>query len=69
MESEDLMSVYTLTDEMQAEIIKNALEAGGIVCEIDGLHQGGFTGTLEINILVKARDEDKARSIIEAHEP
>ncbi len=68
MESEDLVSVYTLKDEMKAEIIKNSLEAEGIVCEIDGLHQGGFTGTLEINILVKAWDEDKARSIIEAHE-
>jgi len=69
MEREDHVVVYTLNDELQAEIIKNALNAEGIACEIEGGHQAALTGVLEIRILVKLEDEDRARKLIASHEP
>ena len=69
MDSDDLVRVYTVTDANQAEIIKGALQAEGIRCEIGGERQAGFTGIWEIEILVRAEDADRATKIIESHEP
>jgi hypothetical protein len=68
MESEEPIPVYTVTDPTVAEIIRNALHEEGIVCEISGESQGGFSGILEIQILTKAIDADRARHIIEGLE-
>jgi hypothetical protein len=64
MDSQDPIEVYTLTDPTLAELIRNALHEEGIVCEISGEGQAGFTGMLEIQILTKASDADRARQII-----
>jgi Putative prokaryotic signal transducing protein len=64
MDSQDPIEVYTLTDPTRAELIRNALHAEGIVCEISGESQAGFSGVLEIQILTKASDADRARRII-----
>jgi len=68
MESEEPIAVYTVTDPTVAEMIRNALHEEGIVCEISGESQGGFSGVLEIQILTKAGDADRARHIIEGLE-
>jgi hypothetical protein len=71
MELTDLVTVYTVADPVQAEIIKNALNAEGIRCFLDGLHQAGETGLLafDIKVQVPAGDADRARKLLEAHEP
>jgi hypothetical protein len=51
-----------------AELIRNELEAEGIRCEVSGENQGGLAGVLKVDVLVRARDADRARSFIEQHE-
>lgn len=68
MESEEPIAVYTVTDPTVAEMIRNALHEEGIVCEISGESQGGFSGVLEIQILTKAADAERACQIIAALE-
>ena len=62
-----LVTAYTVDDSVKAEIIKNALEEHGIACEIGGEHQGGFTGTLSIDIIVNESDAELAKQIITDH--
>jgi Putative prokaryotic signal transducing protein len=64
MESQEPIEVYTVTDPTVAEIIRNALHQEGIVCEISGESQGGFSGVFAIQILTRAIDADRARKII-----
>ena len=44
MESQDLVTIYTVGNPIQAEIIKNALQAEGIRCFIDGENQAAEAG-------------------------
>jgi hypothetical protein len=64
----ELVTVHTLKDPYQAEIIKNALRGEGIPCELDGVGQAGLSEILDIGILVRAQDADLARKLIEQHE-
>jgi len=68
MESDDPVTVYTLNDPYQAEIIKAALRGEGISCELDGERQAGLSEILEIGVLVRAQDADRARKLIRRHE-
>ncbi len=68
MDQDELVTVYTLTDPNESEIIKGALHAEGIACELGGEGQAGFTGLWEIDVMVRAEDADRARKIIESHE-
>lgn len=64
-----LASVYRTANPAQAEILRNALLAQGIPCEISGELQGGLTGVLnEIRLLVRAEDEQQARAFLEDHQ-
>ncbi len=65
----ELVTVFTVNDAMEAEILKNFLNAEGIACEIDGEGQAGFTGVVEIGIMVKAIDADRAEKLIRSREP
>lgn len=62
--------VYSTNDAYDAEILRAALHAEGIKCEIDGESQGGLTGVgiMEIKLLVRAADHDRARAYLEQHE-
>ena len=63
-----LVSVYRSSNPALAEILRNALIAEGIPCEITGELQGGLTGVLnEVRLLVRAGDEDRAKKFIEEH--
>ncbi|MHB1038568.1 MAG: putative signal transducing protein [Pirellulales bacterium] len=64
----ELVTAYTLKDPYKAEIIKNALRDEGIPCELDGEGQAGLSEIFDIAVLVRARDADLARELIEQHE-
>ena len=68
MDANELVSVYTLNDPNKAEVIKTALKLEGIACCIDGEGQAGFTNVFDMEILVPAKDADRARAFIESHE-
>jgi hypothetical protein len=65
MEMNDLVTVYSVTSQVEAEIIRGALESEGIACELGGTTQGGYAGLMAIDIVVRAADEDLARRIIQ----
>jgi hypothetical protein len=71
MEPNELVTVYTVTDPNVGEVIATALRRQGIQCHLSGESQGGFSGLgmMEIELMVRAADADRAREIIEAHEP
>lgn len=68
MDDLDLVTVYTLKNATNAEIIKNALEDEGIPARLDNESQAGLTGIFDIAVLVRAADEARARELIESHE-
>jgi hypothetical protein len=62
------VTIYTLNDPYEAEIIKNALQSEGIRCELQGEGQAGLAEILPIVVVVRARDADEARRIVQKHE-
>ena len=70
MRTNDLVEVYVLADANKAEVIKNALEAEGITCFLDGLNTAGQMGLAPFNVrvMVRAEDADRARQLIAAGE-
>lgn len=67
MERSELVTVFTSNHLAEAEILKNALEAEGIRCELDGQNQASLTGLLEIKGLVRAEDKEEAEEILAEH--
>ena len=65
MEADEPVTVYTVNNPYEAEVIKMALHGEGISCELDGEGQAGLSDILEIGILVPARDADRAQKLIE----
>jgi hypothetical protein len=59
--------VHTTNNLAEAEILKNMLEGEGIKCELDGENQGSFAGVLDVKILVRAWDEERARQALASH--
>lgn len=68
MDPHELISVNTCTNATEAEVIRAALEAEGIPCQIEGEGQAGLAGILKMRLLVRAADADQARDFIERHE-
>ena len=70
MDANELVPVYSTNDANDAEILRGALHAEGIKCEIDGEGQAGFTGLgiMEIKVLVRAEDFDQVKLYVEKHE-
>ena len=68
MEADEPLTVYTVNNPYEAEVVKMALQGQGISCQLDGEGQAGLSDILEIGILVPARDADAAREIIEQSE-
>src|ERR1700722_15997965 len=70
MESNDLVTVYTVGNPVQAEIIKNALQAEGIRCFLDGINQAAEAGLIGLKIGVEGApaDADRARKLVESHD-
>jgi hypothetical protein len=64
----DLVTVYTTNNSVEAEVVKNFLEAEGIEAQVAGESQAGFAGVLDVPVLVPAADVDRARELIAVHE-
>ena len=64
-----VVTIRTVNDPVEAELIKNTLIDHGIDCHLDGEHQAGFTGTLGIGILVLESDAKFADETIRIHHP
>lgn len=67
MDANELVEVYTTNHLAEAEVLKNALDAEGIACKLDGENQGGFVGVFDVKILVRAWDEERARKVLAGH--
>ena len=68
MEADEPVTVYTVNNPYEAEVIKMALQGEGISCHLDGEGQAGLSDVLEIGILVPAKDADRAQKIIRQSE-
>ena len=68
MESDEPVTVYTVNNPYEAEVVKTVLQGEGIFCQLDGEGQAGLSDILEIGVLVRARDADRARKIIRQNE-
>ncbi len=68
MEADEPVTVYTVNNPYEAEVIKMALEGEGISCQLDGEGQAGFSDIFAIGILVRAGDADLAKQIIRHNE-
>jgi hypothetical protein len=67
MDANEPVVVRTTNNFAEAEILKNLLESEGIKCDLDGENQGSFTGILDMRILVRALDEERARQVLASH--
>ena len=61
MDNQDLVSVYTVKNPVEAEMVRSALQLIGIPCMIGGETQASFSGTFEIDILTPVADAERAR--------
>lgn len=70
MENTELVTVFTVSNPVQAEIIKNYLQSEGIRCFLEGENQAAEPGLigLEIKLLTPAQDADRAGRLIAQHE-
>ena len=69
MAMQELVTVYTLTNPMKAEILKNFLEGEGIRCFLEGAEEAADAGLpgIDIKIQVPAADAERARELITSH--
>lgn len=65
---DSLVPVYTAKDPATAEIMRNALEAEGIRCEIEGGNQAALSGVLTIRLFVSAADAVRAQEFLRSRE-
>jgi hypothetical protein len=69
MNAAEPVEVYATFNPAEAEIIKNMLVVEEIEADVTGESQGGFLGaTPEVTIMVHAKDADRARKLILAHQ-
>ena len=69
MDPKELVTVYSASNNIEAEIIKNALKSESIKAFVEGGLQAGETGLVGIPVVVQvaAQDADRARKFIENH--
>ena len=66
MDANEPVVVHT-TNSLSEAILKNVLEGEGIECELDGENQGGFAGVLDVGLLMRTWDEERARQVLASH--
>ena len=69
MDPKELVTVYTASNDVEAEIVKNALVNAGIKSFVEGSHQAAEAGLIGIpvHVQVAATDADRARKFVEKH--
>jgi hypothetical protein len=70
VDAKELVTVYTVANSVEAQIIKNALQAEGIRAFVEGGNQAAEPGLvgIPIHIEVAASDAAQARKFIEHHQ-
>ena len=66
-EENELVKLMTVQTAAEAEVVRLALHADRIDCQIDGELQAGLAGVLPIKIYVKSADLDQAKTIVDFH--
>ena len=64
MKTDEALTVCTVNNPYEANVIKTALQGKGVLCQLDDQGQAGQSDPVEIGILVWAWDADLARRII-----
>jgi hypothetical protein len=69
VDASDPIEVYSTNNANEAELIRSALLAEGIPCQVTGENQAGLAGITAwpISIMVRTSDYDRARAFIEDH--
>jgi universal stress protein A len=67
---EELITVHTVANPIEADVVKNALKCEGIPCVLEGSQQAGVAGmfAFPIKIQVRPADVDRAARFIRSHE-
>jgi nucleotide-binding universal stress UspA family protein len=70
MNYDDLVTVSSIGNPAEAELIRSALQGEGIHCVLEGALQAGIVGItgVPIQIQVRAADADRAAKFIRTHE-
>jgi len=63
----NLKTVIKVRDSGLAEVLRIRLENEGIPCVIEGGNQAGLAGVLQMRLLVKSTDLERAKELIEQH--
>ena len=58
MEADEPVTIYTVNNPYEAEVIKMALQGEGISCQLDGEGQAGLSDILAIGVTPIARMSD-----------
>ena len=68
MDERQPVVVYTTANELDAEVVRAALEAEGIQALVTGQNQAGLAGVLqEVAVEVPAQDAERARQVLAEH--
>ena len=69
MAEQELVTVYTVSNTVNADILRNFLESEGIRCFLEGAEQAGEVGLsgIEVKLQVAADDAERARELITSH--
>jgi len=65
MDNQDLVTVCSVKNPTEAEVIRAALESIGIKCMIGGESQAGLAGVLAIDVMTSAADADRAQAFLD----
>jgi nucleotide-binding universal stress UspA family protein len=70
LNSSAMVTVGSVANPAEAEVIRNALQGEGIACFIEGAQQAALVGTMGIPIKIQVRlsDFDRASKFIQMHE-
>ena len=66
--SDDLVTIYTSMDEIQAELIKSVLEGEGIQSFLENENQALIAGCIPVKVQVRTSDVQRAKEFIAQHE-
>ena len=65
MDPNELTTIFTTGDPNLAQMIVNELKSEGIDAAVSGENQAGLSGILDVEVLVRAWDADRAKKVLE----
>ena len=66
--SEDLVTIYTAMDEIDAEVVKTELSTEGIEAFLENANQAALAGCIPVKVQVRTSDVERAKAFIAEHE-